>query len=59
MVEGVTSAKDGDPPRWRVYGERTVYDNPWVKLVRVDVAPSAGERFEHDVVRLSVWLWHW
>jgi 8-oxo-dGTP pyrophosphatase MutT (NUDIX family) len=39
--------------RWTVLGERTIYDNPWVKLTLVDVQPPGGvERFEHHVVRL-------
>ncbi|MEV1289042.1 NUDIX hydrolase [Micromonospora sp. NPDC049679] len=37
---------------WRIYGERTIYDNPWVRLTRVDVEPPGAERFEHHVVRL-------
>jgi 8-oxo-dGTP pyrophosphatase MutT (NUDIX family) len=39
--------------RWRVYGERTLYDNRWVKLVKVDLEPPNGHRFEHHVVRLQ------
>jgi len=39
--------------RWRVFGERTLYDNRWVRLVKVDVQPPHGERFEHHVVRLQ------
>jgi 8-oxo-dGTP pyrophosphatase MutT (NUDIX family) len=39
--------------RWRVFGERMLYDNPWVRLVKVDVQPPHGERFEHHVVRLQ------
>ena len=49
----MTSAKDEDPPRWQVFGERTVYDSPWVRVVRVDVQPPAGDRFEHHVLRLQ------
>lgn len=42
-----------DSMRWTTYGERTVYDNPWVRLVLADVQPpGGGERFEHHVVRL-------
>ncbi|WP_083983652.1 GntR family transcriptional regulator [Actinomadura hibisca] len=37
---------------WKIHGERTVYDNPWVKLGLVDVEPPGMERFEHHVVRL-------
>lgn len=49
----VTADRDVEPPRWHVYGERTVYDSPWVRLVRVDVEPPDGNRFEHHVVRLQ------
>jgi 8-oxo-dGTP pyrophosphatase MutT (NUDIX family) len=38
---------------WTVHGERAVYDNPWVRLVLVDVEPPNGERFQHHVVRLG------
>ncbi|MFP1629556.1 NUDIX domain-containing protein [Streptomyces sp. 5K101] len=37
---------------WQIHGERTVYDNRWVKLALVDVEPPGVERFEHHVVRL-------
>jgi 8-oxo-dGTP pyrophosphatase MutT (NUDIX family) len=36
-----------------VFGERTLYDNPWVRLVQVDVEPPDGHRFWHHVVRLQ------
>ncbi|MFC4244881.1 NUDIX hydrolase [Gryllotalpicola reticulitermitis] len=35
------------------HGERTLYDNPWVRLVKVDIVPPDGHRFEHHVVRLQ------
>ncbi|MFD0205745.1 MULTISPECIES: NUDIX hydrolase [Saccharothrix] len=38
--------------RWTVHGERTLYDNQWVKLNLVDVEPPDGSRFEHHVVKL-------
>ena len=38
---------------WRIYGERTIYDNPWVRLTLVDVEPPGTERFEHHVVHLQ------
>lgn len=38
---------------WVIHGERTVYDNRWVKLALVDVEPPKVERFEHHVVRLQ------
>ena len=39
--------------RWTVHGERTVYDNRWVRLSVADVEPPNGERFEHHVVSLD------
>lgn len=49
-------AKDaGEPPdelRTKVYGERLLYESPWVHLTLVDVEPPDGHRFEHHVVRL-------
>ncbi|MFD0145399.1 MULTISPECIES: NUDIX domain-containing protein [unclassified Streptomyces] len=38
---------------WQIHGERTLYDNRWVKLELVDVEPPGVERFEHHVVRLQ------
>jgi 8-oxo-dGTP pyrophosphatase MutT (NUDIX family)/DNA-binding transcriptional regulator YhcF (GntR family) len=38
---------------WSIHGERTIYDNEWVKLMLVDVEPPGVPRFEHHVVRLS------
>lgn len=43
---------DDEPRSWRVYGERTIYDNRWVRLDLVDVEPPGASRFEHHVVRL-------
>jgi 8-oxo-dGTP pyrophosphatase MutT (NUDIX family) len=46
--------KSSNPaPRWAIHGERTIYDNPWVRLVLVDVEPPDRSRFEHHVVRLQ------
>ena len=39
--------------RTKIFGERTVYDNPWVRLTLVDIVPPDGRRFEHHVVRLQ------
>ena len=47
----VTDARDGSS-RWRTFGERTIYDNPWVWLGQIDVELPGGERFWHHVVRL-------
>lgn len=52
-VRRVSDVESVDQMRWRVFGERTLYDNPWVKLVKVDVEPPNGKRFEHHVVRLQ------
>ena len=53
MTDGAPAEQSLDSMRWRVFGERTLYDNPWVRLVKVDVQPPGGERFEHHVVRLQ------
>jgi 8-oxo-dGDP phosphatase len=37
----------------RVFGERAVYDNFWVRVTLVDIQTPDGERFEHHVVRLK------
>jgi 8-oxo-dGDP phosphatase len=49
----VTDARDGSS-QWRTFGERTIYDNPWVWLGQIDVELPGGERFWQHVVRL-----HW
>ena len=43
---------DDGPSRWKTFGERVIYDNPWVWLGQVDVELPDGERFWHHVVRL-------
>jgi len=48
VAGGVGSERNG----WRTFGERTIYDNEWVWLGRVDVEMPNGERFWHHVVRL-------
>lgn len=45
-------AADEELRPWRIYGERTIYDNRWVRLDLVDVEPPGEPRFEHHVVRL-------
>jgi 8-oxo-dGTP pyrophosphatase MutT (NUDIX family) len=45
----------GEPPdelRTKVFGERALYESPWVRLTLVDIEPPDGNRFEHHVVRL-------
>jgi 8-oxo-dGTP pyrophosphatase MutT (NUDIX family) len=49
----VTSPDRPDELRTKIYGERVVYDNPWVRLTLVDIEPPDGRRFEHHVVRLQ------
>jgi 8-oxo-dGDP phosphatase len=38
--------------RWQTFGERTIYDDPWVWLGQVDVQIPGTDRFWHNVVRL-------
>lgn len=42
-----------DHLRTKVFGERIVYDNSWVRLALVDIETPDGLRFEHHVVRLQ------
>ncbi len=48
----MADALEGERSRWRTFGERTIYDDPWVWLGQVDVELPGGERFWHHVVRL-------
>jgi 8-oxo-dGTP pyrophosphatase MutT (NUDIX family) len=48
----VAGAGGSEPGRWRTFGERTVYDSPWVWLGQVDVELPGGERYWHHVIRL-------
>lgn len=38
---------------WRRFGEKTVYDNRWVRVGLVDVRAPNGERWEYHVVHLD------
>jgi ADP-ribose pyrophosphatase len=38
---------------WQTFGERTVYDDRWVRLDLVDVEAPNGERWDYHVVRLA------
>ena len=49
----MATSDESEAARWTVFGERTLYESPWVKLVKVDVQPPGGQRFEHHVVRLQ------
>jgi 8-oxo-dGTP pyrophosphatase MutT (NUDIX family) len=51
-VWGVADEAEDGRSRWRTFGERTIYDNPWVWLGQIDVEIPGGERFWHHVVRL-------
>ncbi|MBR8641736.1 GntR family transcriptional regulator [Streptomyces tuirus] len=49
----VTTEAPADVEPWQIHGERTLYDNRWVKLSLVDVEPPGVDRFEHHVVKLQ------
>ncbi|MFC4906619.1 NUDIX domain-containing protein [Actinomadura gamaensis] len=38
---------------WKIHGERTLYDNKWVRLGLAEVEPPDMEPFEHHVVHLQ------
>lgn len=38
---------------WRTFGERTIYDNRWVRLGLVDVEAPNGERWDYHVVHFD------
>lgn len=38
---------------WTVFGERSAYDSPWMRVKLVDVEAPEGKRFEYHVVELS------
>jgi ADP-ribose pyrophosphatase len=38
---------------WKIFGERTVYDNRWVRLGLADVQAPDGQRFDYHVVHLD------
>ena len=38
--------------RWRVHGERSLYDSDWMSLRLVDVEIPGGDRFDHHVLRM-------
>ncbi|MGP2436087.1 NUDIX domain-containing protein [Streptomyces sp. JW3] len=48
----VSTEAPADVEPWQIHGERTLYDNRWVKLSLVDVEPPGVDRFEHHVVKL-------
>lgn len=38
---------------WKIFGERTIYDNRWVRLALADVQAPNDERWEYHVVHLA------
>jgi ADP-ribose pyrophosphatase len=38
---------------WRKFGEKTIYDNRWVRLALVDVEAPNGERWDYHVAHLG------
>lgn len=38
--------------RWKIHGERPIYENDWVNLWLTDVETPDGNRWEHHVVKL-------
>ena len=53
LPESTAAVPEFDLEPWTIHGERTIYDNRWVRLALVDVEPPGVERFEHHVVRLA------
>lgn len=49
---GNAEAEPPDELRTKVFGERALYESPWVRLTLVDIETPDGRRFEHHVVRL-------
>lgn len=49
----MAKSKRADVKPCIVHDERTIYDNKWVRLTEVDLAPPSGPRFWHHVVRLN------
>jgi hypothetical protein len=47
---------DGARSRWKAFGSRHIYDNPWVWLGKVDVEAAGDGRFWHHVARLNAHL---
>jgi hypothetical protein len=39
-----------DSTRWRVHGQRPLYECEWIKLYMTDVELPDGDRFEHHTV---------
>lgn len=39
--------------RWRVHGERALYESDWLRLTLADVELPDGHRYEHHVIRAT------
>jgi 8-oxo-dGTP pyrophosphatase MutT (NUDIX family) len=48
-------AGHSDPAEYRTirHGERTIYDDEWIRVTLVDIEPPGGQRFEHHVVHMK------
>ncbi|GAA4936647.1 ADP-ribose pyrophosphatase YjhB (NUDIX family) [Actinomycetospora succinea] len=38
---------------WTIFGERSAYDSPWMRVKLVDVEAPEGKRFDYHIVELS------
>ena len=47
----MSQGPDGGTSRWRVLGERSLYDSPWVQLRLIDVVHPDGHRYLHHALR--------
>jgi 8-oxo-dGDP phosphatase len=52
VTDSVEQPEADGRSRWRTFGERTIYGDPWVWLGQVDVQIPGSDRFWHNVVRL-------
>jgi 8-oxo-dGTP pyrophosphatase MutT (NUDIX family) len=52
VTDSVEQPEADGRSRWRTFGERTIYGDPWVWLGQVDVQIPGNDRFWHNVVRL-------
>jgi ADP-ribose pyrophosphatase len=48
-LPGMAEARGG----WQTFGEKTIYDNRWVRLGLVDVEAPNGDRWSYHVVHLG------
>ncbi|WP_336921437.1 NUDIX hydrolase [Aquipuribacter sp. SD81] len=50
----MTGPEHAGTSRWRVHGERSLYESPWLSLRLLDVEQPDGRRYEHHAVRQPV-----